>query len=122
MCSTHCYCGFVKPVQKRGGVPDVWDFDNDGDSVPDALDTSPFAADMAAMARNTYNLTLEGYETDQLLMLDLRLRPENPDHLWLQGNVYDWPTNDDEGQITRVLDTTLADYGYTTSNASNTRL
>ncbi|HSH03358.1 MAG TPA: LamG-like jellyroll fold domain-containing protein [Anaerolineae bacterium] len=102
------------------GVPDVWDFDNDGDGVPDAVDSSPYDADeLSATARDSFNLTVTDYDTDELLLLDLRIRPENPDHLWLAGNVYDWPANDDNGQVTRVLTNTFADYSYNMTNASN---
>ena len=35
--------------------------------------------------------------------------PTNPDHLWYTLNVLDWPQNDRDGQIQRVLDSTFYD-------------
>ncbi len=41
--------------------------------------------------------------------MDFQLRPTDPAHLWYTLNVLDWPSNDKEGQIQRVHDTTFYD-------------
>jgi hypothetical protein len=57
-------------------------------------------------------------------MVDLQLRPTNPDNISFTGAVIDWPTGDHDGQITRYMDTTWAntanpDLQLTSPNAAN---
>ena len=40
--------------------------------------------------------------------VDIQMIPTDPNNLTLVGNVYDWPKDDDKGQIQRVLTTTFA--------------
>ena len=97
-------------------TPDVFDFDNDGDGVPDSIDSAPFnmAGDpTTGLADNhfDFNLTLTG--DDKPVFATFEVRPTNPDHLWYTDNVLDWPSNDTQGQIMRVHDNTFADLsGY----------
>ncbi|MCP4543221.1 MAG: LamG domain-containing protein, partial [Chloroflexi bacterium] len=96
-------------------TPDVFDFDNDGDGVPDSVDSSPnYVGDPSTVAQDQFDLSLTGHDSanKRSLVVDFELRPTNADHLFLADNVYDWPTDDTEGQVTRVFTTTLADEGY----------
>ena len=93
-------------------MPDVYDFDNDGDGVPDTVDSAPTAySTLTTTTRETLNFQASGYTAGKALNVSFELRPSNPDHLWYNNNVLDWPTNDTEGQITRVFDTTFLDEG-----------
>jgi len=101
-------------------TPDVFDFDNDGDGVPDSVDLDPnsylgsLSSGLSGGNLN-FNLTLSGAE--EPIFVDFDLRPTNADHLWQSNNVYDWPTNDTQGQVTRVFTTTYGDlYGSDASS------
>ena len=96
-------------------TPDVFDFDNDGDLVPDRVDISPnYNGSLATELQDTFNLALGGYDdiTDRTIVVEFQLRPPDPAHLFQTNNVLDWPGGDTQGQITRVKDNTLADMGY----------
>jgi len=97
-------------------TPDVFDFDDDNDGVPDSLDSAPtYTGDLSATTHSDVSLNLSNFVTDKTLLVDFELRPVDPNDLWQTGNVYDWPSNDRAGQITRVFDTTFADVS-TSSN------
>ncbi len=98
------------------GTPDVWDYDDDNDGVPDARDLSPTVAmggernaegTIAPLPDGILNFQLDQYEAGKPLLVDFQLRPYNPQQLWYAFNVLDWPTDDRAGQIQRVLTTTL---------------
>ncbi len=64
----------------------IWDFDNDGDGVNDRIDLSP-AAKSTSHASFSFDIT-----TDQKpLFMTFQLRPENPTHLKLVDQSWDWP-------------------------------
>jgi len=92
-------------------VPDAFDTDNDNDGVPDKVDLSPFSA--VGSVQSTFGrnkplaLTLEDLQAGEPVLLDLQVRPQDPDHLAYALNVLDWPTGDNDGQIQRVLDNTF---------------
>jgi uncharacterized membrane protein len=95
-------------------TPDLFDFDNDGDGVPDSVDDSPYSVvgnvnSGLTDAQFTYNLNFTG--TASSVYVDFVVRPTNADHLWYTNNVLDWPNNDSEGQITRIFTTTFRDAG-----------
>ncbi|HSH01071.1 MAG TPA: LamG-like jellyroll fold domain-containing protein [Anaerolineae bacterium] len=102
------------------GIPDVFDYDNDGDQVPDKIDLSPsYIGPATTQAQNQFQYHLTGYNINNPLKVSIEIRPQNENHLYLSGNVYDWPTNDTEGQITRVFNDTLFDHGINTDAAKN---
>lgn len=102
------------------GIPDVFDYDNDGDQVPDKLDVSPaYTGDATRVAQDRFKYTLTGYNINQPLKATIEIQPQDLSHLYLSGNVYDWPTNDTEGQISRVFNDTLANHGVNTDAAKN---
>jgi uncharacterized repeat protein (TIGR01451 family) len=102
------------------GTPDVFDFDNDGDLVPDSADISPFYnGSLSSELQHTFDLVIEGYEnTDRPLVVEFQLRPPDTAHLFQTNNVLNWPGEDTQGQIRRVRDNNLASAGYIGSHAS----
>jgi len=101
-------------------TPDVFDFDNDGDGVPDSADSSPtYTGNLTTQAQDEFNLNLKNYTVDKSLLVDIEIRPTDPDQLWQTNNVLDWPANDTEGQVTRVHDTTFLDESSFDSDAAN---
>jgi hypothetical protein len=113
------------PDTDGDGTPDIFDGDNDDDGVPDDLDISPQAhSDQNFSRANKFELRLENLEVNEPVMVDLQMRPTNPDNISFTGAVIDWPTGDHDGQITRYLDTTWAntanpDLQLTSPNAAN---
>ncbi len=92
-------------------TPDVFDFDNDGDGVPDTVDANPYhTGELTAGTHNKLDLSVTNYVSEKPILIDIQLRPTEPDHLWLTNNVFDWADNDEQGQIQRVFDTTLIDF------------
>ncbi|HEX8683017.1 MAG TPA: LamG-like jellyroll fold domain-containing protein, partial [Ardenticatenaceae bacterium] len=94
-------------------TPDAFDFDNDGDGVPDTVDSAPYdvmGSPSTGLADDTlnFNLALSGAAVP--VFVNLELRPTQDDHLWQTNNVLDWPDHDTQGQITRVHDSTFASY------------
>ncbi|RLC66621.1 MAG: hypothetical protein DRI48_04270, partial [Chloroflexi bacterium] len=99
-------------------TPDVFDFDDDGDGVPDEVDTSRTTAmggerdsqnDITGLQNHSFQFQLDDLAADTPVFVDFQLRPVNPRHLWYSMNVLDWPADDREGQIKRVFDDTLLD-------------
>ncbi|MCO5189956.1 MAG: hypothetical protein M9918_17410 [Anaerolineae bacterium] len=100
----------ICPDTDSDGTPDLFDTDNDGDGVIDKFDVSPMASGTQVYDfDNQLEVTLNNLEIDRPVYLDLQLRPTDPGHLDYVQSVYDWPTGDHEGQVTRYLDTTWAD-------------
>ncbi len=105
-------------------TPDVFDFDNDGDGVPDKVDGAPYSVvgnTSSGLTEGKLDFNLNFTGAAKPIFVDFTVRPTNADHLWQSYNVLDWPTNDSEGQITRVHDTTYADLDSYSSvtNADN---
>jgi hypothetical protein len=89
---------------------DVFDFDDDGDGVPDNVDaarTLALGQIATGLDDGAFTFELQGLQTDTPAYVDFQLRPVNPGHLWYTLNVLDWPSEDREGQIQRVHDTTF---------------
>jgi hypothetical protein len=75
------------------GVPNVWDWDNDGDGVMDDLDLSPMAR--TGLSSDFHiDINTSGGPT----YIDLQIRTRNPDNLRLVNSVWDWP-NDTQGSM-----------------------
>ena len=114
---TECYIDpdtdtLTCPDTDGNGIPDVFDDDNDGDGVRDLWDLAPntVVGDLTnGLADDVFRYNLTNYAADKPLYVDFQLRPTDPNHLWYTLNVLDWPSNDREGQIQRVFDTTFYD-------------
>lgn len=86
-------------------TPDLYDFDDDEDGVPDKVDISRLVASktdngtaVTFTAANPLQLTLTGLNPGSYTFVDLQLRPTNPDHLWYAFNVHNWP-KDEKGNM-----------------------
>lgn len=97
------------------GTPNIHDFDNDGDGVPDRLDVSLFSAtkDDAGNVitfndENPLELIVDDLDVGKITYVDFQIRPINPDHLWYAFNVLNWP-HDDEGQVQDIDNKTFFD-------------
>lgn len=90
-------------------TPDVFDYDNDGDGVPDSADSSPNT--FQTVTNQQFGLTLANVQTGKSIFVDVSVRPTDADHLHWTNNVLDWPQGDDAGQIMRVRDDTIDDDG-----------
>ncbi|HOU14788.1 MAG TPA: PKD domain-containing protein [Anaerolineae bacterium] len=112
----------VCPDTDLDGVADVFDFDDDGDGVPDKFDNAPLLAMgeiaqisgravITGFADQVFEFTLAELAVDTPVFVDFQLRPVNPKHLWYTLNVLDWPSNDREGQVQRVHETTFGNSG-----------
>ena len=102
------------------GTPDIFDRDDDGDGVPDPVDlfpdgtldrnglqtdgSSPTPFDEQA----PFQLKVSSLQQDRPVFIDFQLRTLNPDHLTYAMNVLDWPSQDTEGQVQHVKQTTFA--------------
>ena len=75
------------------GQANIIDEDNDNDGVRDGLDISPFAQSNYQDVF-TFNLKTTGKAT----YINISLRPENPDHLLLPEQDWNWPY-DTRGQM-----------------------
>lgn len=75
------------------GLPNWWDSDNDGDGVNDDLDLSPFSRSITDSSFH-FDVTKNGNPS----YINFQLRPDNPDHLRLPMQTWDWP-EDWEGQM-----------------------
>lgn len=96
------------------GLPDLFDPDNDNDGVPDQLDLSPQHSarpgDAASLFRDEAPLrvSLRNLDSAALALLDLQLRPADPDQLWFSQSLLDWPL-DRRGQYQDYDGATFAD-------------
>ncbi len=109
----------VCPDTDNDGTPDLFDDDNDGDGIHDSVDLSPLTALGVFNDSNPFALTVNNLQTDLPVFVTLQIRPTNEKHLTYFGNVLDWPTGDDDGQIQRHLDTTFADTAVTDIQSSD---
>jgi len=83
-------------------LPNAWDPDNDNDGVPDYLDLSPFAK---TTLQSGFEIELES--SGGPTYLSIQLRTNNPDHMRLIQQTWDWPT-DTRGSF-RDLDGSVED-------------
>ncbi|MBN1668152.1 MAG: LamG domain-containing protein, partial [Anaerolineales bacterium] len=102
------------------GIPDPFDRDDDNDLVPDSVDISPgtsMAADGQRYdpenpavfdAQTPFSLKVSNLGAGYPVLVDVQLRPLDPQHLSYALNVLDWPMGDDEGQVQRGKNTTYA--------------
>lgn len=84
------------------GVPNVWDWDNDGDGVSDSFDISPNAHQGTAPS---FDIQLN--TSGEAVYLTFQIRPANPETLSFYLQKWDWP-DDDEG-IMRDMDNSKED-------------
>jgi hypothetical protein len=93
-------------------IPDFLDFDNDNDGVADADDMVPDIGRKTPFTDSapfTYSVADSSTSSTPLpLVVSFQFRPSDPKLLYGHGAVYDWPSNDKQGQIQRVNDTTFA--------------
>ena len=93
------------PDTDGDNTPDLYDFDDDGDGVPDKVDVSRLVASMTNdgtpitfSKAAPLQLTVDGLNPGSYSFVDLQLRPTNPDRLWYAFNVLNWP-KDEKGNI-----------------------
>ena len=100
------------------GLPDVFDPDNDNDTVPDRQDLSPFSAGAATYAEATpLRLTLNNLAVNKPTLVDFQVRPTDVNRLWYAFNVLDWP-RDNGGQMQDVDGATYADLATSQGRAA----
>ncbi|MEM7115136.1 MAG: LamG-like jellyroll fold domain-containing protein, partial [Chloroflexota bacterium] len=108
--------GSICPDTDGDGDPDIFDDDNDGDGVPDDVDLSPFTvADDTFNRENPFSLTVNNLKVNEPVFVNVQMRPTEPENITYFGQVIDWPSNDDKGQVQRVFDTNWTN----TSDTSN---
>jgi hypothetical protein len=76
------------------GIVNAWDFDNDGDGVNDGVDLSPFAQS-TVNDEFYFDIETNGNPT----YINFQLIPEDPEHLRLYGQTWDWPFDDEPPMI-----------------------
>ena len=93
------------PDTDGDGTPDLYDFDDDQDGMPDGVDLSRNSASeddsgQAAVFTKTNPLVfkLDGLQAGSFAYVTVQLRPTNPDHLWYAYNVLNWP-KDEKGNM-----------------------
>ena len=98
-------------------VPDAWDDDNDNDGVPDRIDAAPQAVvagerstdgSLSGVPNGRMSLEASNTTPGKTLLFDFTIRPTNPGRLWYSQSSLDWPADDREGQVRRVLTDTLS--------------
>ncbi|NDJ53912.1 MAG: hypothetical protein GYB68_12630, partial [Chloroflexi bacterium] len=100
------------------GTPDVFDLDDDGDGVGDLTDDSPGAKGNTTYSDSTPLRLKLNNVNNQPVEVHIQARPTNPDHLTYGLGVLDWP-NDGQGQVQKLLPTTLKDsFPFTATNGS----
>jgi len=106
------------------GIPDFLDDDNDNDFIPDKYDISNTAK--VNTSYGEYNPMLlrinNTIPSVKPLIVDLQITPADRTLLTANNAIYDWPKDDNAGQIERVKDTTFANsptYMSTESKANN---
>ncbi|MEM7032316.1 MAG: LamG-like jellyroll fold domain-containing protein, partial [Chloroflexota bacterium] len=87
------------------GLPDLFDEDNDGDGVFDAVDMSPFDVAGTFNADTPFKFTVDNLASQSdgkayPIIADFQVRPDNAEHLTYALNVLDWPSGDSEGNVT----------------------
>ncbi len=82
----------------KDGFPNVWDLDSDGDGAMDGADNSPFSK---SAVNNSFHFNIA--TNGNPLYIDFQLKPENPDHLNLPSQFWDWPP-DHEGTMMDLND------------------
>lgn len=94
----------ANPDLDNDGTPDFRDLDNDGDGVPDRVDSSPNQAlrnDNGTLSTFTedipFHLNVDGLMADTYAYVEFQIQPTNPDRLWYAYNVLDWPGTDVNG-------------------------
>ena len=98
------------------GIPNLWDEDDDGDDVPDAMDLSP-----AALTGYTDQVMLssEGALSAGTEAIEIAIQPAATDHLRYSTTLLDWPA-DSEGNVQDLDDSTedvrLTPYLQVTTN------
>lgn len=100
------------PDSDGDGAPDPWDTDDDNDQVIDKVDaarTAMVGDRTNGLSNGQFQFDVKDLAPNKPVYVDFQLRPTNPKHLWYTLNVLDWPSNDDQGQIQRMLDTTFYD-------------
>ncbi|MHB0857880.1 MAG: right-handed parallel beta-helix repeat-containing protein, partial [Anaerolineae bacterium] len=104
------------------GIPNLWDDDDDGDLVPDALDLSPTAV---TDYTTEFTLSTSGQMVTGTQAIEFELQPQNLDHLRYSTTVLDWPP-DQEGNIQDLNDSTedlrLLPYLLVTTNIAPDQL
>ncbi|MCA0350423.1 MAG: hypothetical protein LCH85_00375 [Chloroflexi bacterium] len=97
------------PDTDGDGQPDLFDRDNDNDGINDDVDLSPNLLSNAVFDdQNPLKLQIDNLKTNRPVFVDFQLRPTDLEHLSYSSRILDWPANDNQGQIQRVLDTTFA--------------
>ncbi|MDW7732895.1 MAG: RICIN domain-containing protein [Methanolobus sp.] len=76
------------------GFENAWDLDNDNDGVIDALDLSPFSRSVSSDSFE-FSISSNGNPT----YLNFQIRPEDPEHLSLLAQSWDWPDGDSKGTM-----------------------
>jgi len=104
------------PDSDGDGTPDLYDFDDDNDNVPDDLDISRLVASkdnsgnlITFSQTNPLALTVDGLQANRYTAVNLQLRPTNPDQLWYAFNVLNWP-KDEKGNMQDWDNKTFFDY------------
>ncbi len=104
-----CPNGTDCPDTDNDGTPDAFDEDNDGDQIPDWVDATPNGAvGTASQPLQDFSFQVSQLTPGKRVYVDFQLRPANPKHLWQAMNVLDWQSNDRQGQIMSVNNTTYA--------------
>lgn len=100
------------PDTDGDGTPDVFDYDDDNDSVADWVDLSPtkgFSPLAQFSNADPFKLSLSSLQSGNYpLLLDMQLRPTDDNRVWYANNVYQWPY-DDKGQIQRTHNRSFSD-------------
>jgi len=76
------------------GVPNAWDFDNDADGVNDRSDLSPYARSVVS---TSFDISIQ--TTGSPTYITFQVLPQNPEHLRLLYQTWDWLDYDDKGQM-----------------------
>ncbi len=112
------------PDTDGDGTPDLYDYDNDDDSVPDEVDISRQVGSKANNGTtitfsetNPLQLSIDGLNPGSYTFVDLQLRPTNPDRLWYAFNVFNWP-KDEKGNAQDWDGATFFDYCKSTGGTN----
>lgn len=108
------------------GTPDLYDFDDDGDNVPDDIDLSRLVASkdnnnnlVTFSQGNPLTLAVDGLQPNYYTYVNLQLRPTNPDQLWYAFNVLNWP-KDEKGNMQDWDNKSFFDYCQKTGGSNCT--